>query len=73
LAFDRAELHMRPLRASGRTVGLNRSGVTFEAVRNIESRKALNIFQAALQNEIFVKSKLREKYQKPRIPTKENL
>jgi hypothetical protein len=44
-----------------------------EAVRNIESKKALNIFPAALQNEIFVKSKLRGKYQKPRIPTKENV
>jgi hypothetical protein len=63
---------MRPLRASGRAVGLNRSGVTLKR-SGISNPGALNIFPAALQNELFVKSKLREKYQKPRIPTKENL
>jgi hypothetical protein len=73
LAFDRAELQLRPVRASGRVVGPNQSGVTAEAIRNIESKKALDIFPAALQNEIFVKSKLRGKYQKDPIPTKENV
>lgn len=73
MAFDRAELQLRPLRASGRAVGLNRSGEIAEAIRNIEYDKVLNIFPVALQNEIRVKSKLRGKYQKDRIPTKENL
>ncbi len=54
-------------------MGLNRSGEIAEAIRNIESDKALNIFPAAIQNEIFVKSKLRGKYQKDPIPTKENV
>ncbi|MFZ1927946.1 MAG: hypothetical protein WAU50_02340, partial [Candidatus Sulfotelmatobacter sp.] len=54
-------------------MGPNQSGVTAEAIRNIESKKALDIFPAALQNEIFVKSKLKGKYQKDPIPTKENV